>query len=201
MIFTKLSNFYSFFVYFPKYCGNKKPFNSSGRIKKKNNKQISSYRWVILTFFMLVALLSQLSWLTFAPISSEAVKIFNVNAFDISLLSLVWPLVFVISAIPVGIFIDKKGFKTSVNIGAAFLAFFSILRVFSTFPHHNFMLLLLTQTGAAFSQPFIFGSITKIAVNWFSEKEQGLATGLGTIGLFIGMMLALAMTPFLFLLK
>ncbi|MHA2011684.1 MAG: MFS transporter [Candidatus Helarchaeota archaeon] len=148
---------------------------------------------------MIIALLSQLSWLTFAPITSEVIKLFNVSAFDVSLLSLVWPLIFVISAIPVGIFIDKKGFKISVGIGGVLLAVFSILRIFSTIPDYNFNILLISQTGAAFSQPFIFGSITKIAVNWFSEKEQGLATGLGTIGLFIGMMLALAITPFLFL--
>ena len=167
--------------------------------KDVSEKNIPSYRWVVLVFFMIIALLSQLSWLTFAPITSEVIKLFNVSAFDVSLLSLVWPLIFVISAIPVGIFIDKKGFKISVGIGGVLLAVFSILRIFSTIPDYNFNILLISQTGAAFSQPFIFGSITKIAVNWFSEKEQGLATGLGTIGLFIGMMLALAMTPFLFL--
>ena len=159
----------------------------------------SSYRWIVLFLFMIVALISQLLWLTFAPISSEMALLFQVTTFDISLLSLVWPIVFVITAIPVGIFIDKKGFKISVSVGAAFIAVFSVLRVFSTINGHNFSLLLISQICAAVSQPFIFGSITKLAVSWFSEKEQGLATGLGTIGLFLGMMLALVLTPFLYL--
>jgi len=148
---------------------------------------------------MIVALLSQLLWLTFAPVSSKMSEFFGVSAFDISLLSLVWPLIFVVSAIPVGIFIDRKGFKKSVGIGAALIAVFSVLRIFSTFPDRSFMLLLVFQSGAALSQPFIFGSITKLSVSWFPENEQGLATGLGTIGLFIGMMLALVLTPALFL--
>jgi predicted MFS family arabinose efflux permease len=148
---------------------------------------------------MIVALLSQLLWLTFAPISSEMALLFQVTTFDISLLSLVWPIVFVITAIPVGIFIDKKGFKISVSVGAIFIAVFSVMRVFSTINGYNFSLLLISQICAAVSQPFIFGSITKLAVSWFSEKEQGLATGLGTIGLFLGMMLALVLTPFLYL--
>lgn len=147
---------------------------------------------------MIIALLSQMLWLTFAPISSGMQGLFGVSAFDINLLSLVWPLIFVISAIPVGIFIDKKGFKTSVGIGAVFLAVFSVMRIFYTFSDYNFMLLLIAQSGAAVSQPFIFGSITKLAVSWFPEDEQGIATGLGTIGLFIGMMLALVLTPPLF---
>lgn len=76
---------------------------------------------------------------------------------------------------------------------------FPYLRIFSTLNTYNFTFLLVSQIGTAISQPFIFGSITKLAVSWFPEKEQGLATGLGTIGLFLGMMLALVLTPMLYL--
>jgi len=98
-----------------------------------------------------------------------------------------------------GIFIDKKGFKISVTVGAIFLAIFSVIRIFSAIPEYNFSILLIPQSGAAISQPFIFGSITKLSALWFPENEQGLATGLGTIGLFLGMMVALAITPMIFL--
>lgn len=158
----------------------------------------SSYRWVVLALFIMIALISQALWLTFAPISSEMSAIFNVSAFDISLLSAVWPFIFVICAIPVGIFIDTYGFKASIGIGALCLAGFAVLRIFSTYADKNFMILLISQSGAAISQPFIFGSITKLAVSWFPEKERGLATGLGTIGLFLGMMIALVLTPVLY---
>jgi len=167
--------------------------------KKSNIHNFTGYRWVILIVFIIVALTSQLLWLTFAPISSEMEKLYGVTAFDISLLSLVWPLIFVVTAIPVGIFIDKKGFKISVTVGAIFLAIFSIIRIFSAIPEYNFIILLISQSGAAISQPFIFGSITKLSASWFPENEQGLATGLGTIGLFLGMMVALAITPIIFL--
>jgi len=168
-------------------------------IKKNNVSKFSGYKWIVLSVFILVALISQLLWLTFAPISSEMEKLYGVTAFDISLLSLVWPLIFVITAIPVGIFIDKKGFKISVAVGAVFLAVFSIIRIFSAIPEYNFLILLISQSGAAISQPFIFGSITKLSASWFPKSEQGLATGLGTIGLFLGMMVALAITPIIFL--
>ncbi|MDD5778836.1 MAG: MFS transporter [Candidatus Thermoplasmatota archaeon] len=166
--------------------------------EQSHETAVAPYRWVVLTLFVIVALTSQLLWLTFAPISSEMTDLYGVSAFDISLLSLVWPLVFVFLAIPVGIFIDKKGFEISVGTGALFLAVFAVLRVFSVYFDYNFTLLLISQGGAAFSQPFIFGSITKMAASWFPENEHGLATGLGTIGLFLGMMLALALTPFMF---
>jgi len=168
-------------------------------IHKQKKEPVSSYRWVVLTVFIVIALMSQLLWLTFAPLTSEISQLFKVSVFDISLLSMVWPLVFVITAIPVGVLIDKKGFKISVSVGAIFLAVFSIIRIFSITLDYNFTLLIISQTGAAVSQPFIFGSITKLACSWFPEKEQGLATGLGTIGLFLGMMIALALTPPLYL--
>jgi len=165
----------------------------------KHSESTSRYRWVVLILFMFVALLSQLLWLTFAPISSEMEKLYNITAFDVSILSLVWPLVFVVLAIPAGIFIDKYGFKKSVGFGSMFLAVFAIIRMFSVNLGYDFTLLLIAQTGAAISQPFIFGSVTKLAATWFSEEERGLATGLGSIGLFLGMMLALVLTPMLFL--
>jgi predicted MFS family arabinose efflux permease len=148
---------------------------------------------------MFMALLSQLAWLTFAPITTDTAALFHVTEFDVSLLSLVWPVVFVILAIPVGIFIDKKGFTISIRIAAVFLAVFSVLRIAAPLMDNNFTVLLISSTGAAVSQPFIFGSITKLAVSWFPQRERGLATGLGTIGLFLGMMLALILIPFLYL--
>ena len=64
--------------------------------------QSSSYRWIVLLLFMIIALLSQVLWLTFAPISSEIAQLFHVTTFDISLLSLVWPIIFVITRNPRG---------------------------------------------------------------------------------------------------
>lgn len=159
----------------------------------------SPYRWIVLATFMIVAIISQLLWLNFAPITTEMEKIFNITAFQVSLLSLVWPLTFIIISIPVGVFIDKKGFKTAVALGAIIMAVFSVLRILSTTVMHSFYLLLVFQTGAAAGQPFIFSSISKLAESWFPEDERGLATGLGTIGIFIGMGLALVLTPFVYL--
>lgn len=160
-----------------------------------DNSKVSSYRWVVLAIFMVVAIISQLLWLNFAPIATQMEDIFNVSAFQVSLLSMVWPLVFIIISIPVGVFIDRKGFKPAVTIGAILMAVFSVLRILSTTLVFSFNLLLIFQIGAATGQPFIFSSISKLAESWFPEDERGLATGLGTIGIFIGMGLALTLTP------
>ena len=107
------------------------------------------------------------------------------------MLSAVFPIV--ILALPVGYYVDKRGFRRAVLLGSAFFAVFGVLRVFAT----TFLLLLIFQTLAAAGQPFIFNSISKLVKRWFPADEAGLATGLGSISLFIGTILGLSLTPVL----
>ncbi len=153
----------------------------------------SRYRWVILTSYMLVAALTQLLWLNFAPITSTVQSLFRVSEMDVGFLSTVFPLLFILFSIPAGLIADRKGFKAAVSIGAFFTGLFAFLRAFSW----SFAVLLLFQCGVAIGQPFIFNSISKLVNEWFPPRERALATGLGTMALFIGMMVALSLTPVL----
>ncbi|MFB0500931.1 MAG: MFS transporter [Candidatus Bathyarchaeia archaeon] len=144
---------------------------------------------------MIVAAISQLLWLNFATITTPQMEnLFGVSKSDIGLLSAVWPLLFIPLSIPTGMLVDTKGFKLTVTFGAAIMALFAVLRIFSG---EDFTLLLIFQAGAALGQPFVFNGISKLATLWFPLKERALATGLGTMGLFLGMITALTLTPFL----
>jgi len=157
--------------------------------------QVSSYRWVVLFTYMIVAFISQLLWLNFAPITTPIItSIFRVTESEVGLLSMVWPLIFIPVSIPAGLLIDKKGFKFGVSVGAMLMALFAVLRIFSG---ENFTLLLLFQSGAAFGQPFVFNAVSKLAALWFPFEERALATGIGIMGQYIGMIIALTLTPFL----
>jgi predicted MFS family arabinose efflux permease len=155
--------------------------------------QYSSYRWLVLLSYALTGLLSQLVWLTFAPILSTTAQTFNVSTADVGNLSLVFPLIYIIVSIPTGYFIDSYGFRKAVLLGTGFLAVFGLLRAFSP----NFAFLLIFQALAAIGQPFIMNSISKLVKGWFPEKEFGLATGLGSLSLFVGMIAGLVFTPLL----
>jgi MFS family permease len=132
-------------------------------------------------------------WLNFAGIATPQVTtIYHTNLVMIGLMAALWPLIFIPLAIPVGILVDKVGFKLTVTIGGVLLALFSWLRIIAG---RNFYLLLIFQSLASTSQPFIYNSITKLANNWFPSNEQTLANGVGTMGQIIGMVLALIITP------
>jgi len=151
------------------------------------------FRWLVLISYVLTGVLSQLIWITFASILSLTAQTYNVPEAAVGYLSLVFPLVYIIISIPVGYFIDAYGFRKAVLLGTGFMAVFGLLRAFS--PNFNF--LLIFQALAAVGQPFIMNSISKLVKCWFPEKEAVIATGLGSLSLFIGMIMGLVLTPLL----
>ena len=158
-----------------------------------NISKYPSFRWAVLGAYMLTGIVSQLIWITFAPILPIASSVYNVSEADIGLLSAVFPLTYIIISLPVGYFIDSYGFRKSILIGIFMLAIFGLLRAFAPF----FMLLLIFQLLAGLGQPFIMNSISKLVKNWFPDDEAGLATGLGSLSLYLGIIIGLAVTPFL----
>ncbi|HEY0710445.1 MAG TPA: MFS transporter, partial [Polyangia bacterium] len=55
--------------------------------------------------------------------------------------------------------------------------------------------LLVGQIAIAVGQPYIVNAISKLVTDWFSEDQGALATGIGTMGMFLGMALGMATTP------
>jgi MFS family permease len=158
------------------------------------NYSVYRYRWVVLAIYMYVAALTQLYWLNFAAIDTYLEKNLNITAMSVGLLTLVFPLVQVILTMPAGMIIDRKGFKFGVGIGALFTGIFAMLRLVNP---DSYTVLLISQIGIAIGQPFILNGVTKLAVTWFPQKEEATAVGLGSLALFIGMMIALGATPIL----
>lgn len=151
----------------------------------------SAYRWVVLVCYMLAGIVSQLLWITYSPILAQASNAYGVSQSDIGLLSAVYPLVYVVVSIPAGYLIDSAGFRKAVLLGTSLLALSGLLRAFSpTFP-----ILLALQGVGALGQPFILNSVSKVVRGWFPKNEVALATGMGTLSLFIGIILGLGLTP------
>lgn len=154
--------------------------------------KVYRYRWVILIIYMYVAALTQLYWLNFAAIETFIEERLSIPASDVMWFTLVFPLVQVLLTLPAGLIIDRKGFKYGVGIGALFTGVFAMLRLVSPY---SFTVLLISQIGISIGQPFVLNGVTKLAVTWFPHKQEGTAVGLGSLALFIGMMVALGATP------
>jgi MFS family permease len=150
------------------------------------------YRWVVLASFMVIAAMSQLLWITFAPITIEAARFYGTSDMMIGLLSMSFMVIYVLIVIPSAWAIDTWGVRAAVGLGAALTAVFAATRgVFAG----SFPLVFASQVGLAIGQPFILGSITKVAARWFPVKERATATGLGTLALYLGILAAMGLTP------
>jgi MFS family permease len=153
---------------------------------------VYGYRWLVLVVFMLVGAMTQLTWITFAPITSVAANYFNTSDLMIGLLSMSFMVVYVLIVIPAAWAIDTWGFRMAVGIGAALTGVFALTRgIFAS----NFKLVFASQIGIALGQPLVVGAITKLVARWFPAKERATATGLGTLAIYLGILAAMVLTP------
>ncbi len=160
--------------------------------QNENSKyEIYSYRWVVLILFMFVGAMTQIIWITFAPIMNEVASYYNVNSDTILLLAASFMIIYIPVNFPASWLIEKNGLKWGTGIGVILTGVFGFLRAFTG---SNFILLMLCQVMVAVGQPFVLNSFTKLAVNWFPQEEKVTATGLGTMALFIGIIIAMFVT-------
>jgi predicted MFS family arabinose efflux permease len=149
------------------------------------------YRWVVLGVYLPIAGLSQLLWLNFAPLLSWVQKRYEVSETAASWLILVFPLLYVVFSIPAGALIDRRGYRFGVGLGAGIMAVGASLRVFDS----SFAALLAGQVIIALSQPLVINGVSKLVGDWFTSEQSAIATGLATMGMFVGMMVGMAATP------
>jgi MFS family permease len=137
---------------------------------------------------------NQLLWITFAPITGDATNYYGVTDLYIGILSMCFMIVYIVVSIPASWIIDKYGIRAGVGTGAVFTGIFGLLRGFAG---SNYTLLLLAQIGIAVGQPFILNAITKLAARWFPIEERATASGLGTLAMYIGILVGMTLTPYL----
>jgi MFS family permease len=158
----------------------------------ENTIKVYGYRWVVLLVFMFMAGMTQLLWITFAPITGAAAQYFGTSDLLVGILSMCFMVVYVIVVLPSAWVIDTYGFRVAVGIGAGLTAVFALTRgIFAS----DYWVVFASQIGIAIGQPLIIGSITKVAARWFPINERATAAGLGTLSLYLGILVAMILTP------
>lgn len=152
------------------------------------------YRWTVLLVYMLAVAFNQLLWITFAAITSTATNYYHVSDLAIGVLSLSFLVAYLVVSIPASWVIDTYGFRVAVGIGAVLTGVFGLMR---GLVNGSYTLVLIAQIGIAIGQPFLLNAVTKVAARWFPTQERATATGLGSLAIYLGILIGLALTPFL----
>jgi sugar phosphate permease len=158
--------------------------------------RVYGYRWIVLLTFMFVVVVNQLLWITFAPITGSAATYYGVSDLSIGLLSMSFMIVYIVISIPASWVIDTYGIRAGVGIGAALTGVFGLLRGLVA---GDYTLVLVSQIGIAVGQPFILNAVTKVAARWFPIQERATASGLGSLAMYLGIVVGMALTPYLVL--
>lgn len=160
----------------------------------KSEFKVYGIRWMMLAVYMIMVAVNQLLWITFAPITGDATRYYGVSDLRIGILSMCFMIVYIVVSIPASWIIDRYGIRKGVGIGAIFTGVFGLVRGFAG-PDYNW--LLIAQIGIAVGQPFILNAITKLAARWFPIEERATAAGLGTLAMYLGILLGMTLTPYL----
>ena len=155
-------------------------------------QESSSAGWAVLAAYTSVVACTQMLWLTFAPIDTDVARDFGVSKNAIGWLAQVFPLLYVLLALPAGIALDRW-FRGSLMAGAALTALGALLRLVSA----TFLWALIGQVTVAVAQPLVLNALTKTATGYLPQRHRPAGIAVGSAGQFLGALVALVMGPLL----
>jgi predicted MFS family arabinose efflux permease len=148
------------------------------------------HRWGTVGAYASVAAANQLLWLTFAPITTDAARHYGVSESAVGWLSQVFPLLYVVLAIPAGVALDRR-FRPALLAGAWLTALGGAVRLGAD----TFAVALAGQLIVAIAQPLVLNAVTKVAAVSLPADSRPLGIALGSAGIFAGTALALPLGP------
>jgi predicted MFS family arabinose efflux permease len=142
-------------------------------------------QWSAIVGYSLVGAATQLVWLNFAGVTTVAAARYGVSESAIGWLAQVFPLLYVVLAIPCGLLLDRW-FRGALIAGAVLTAVGAVVRLIGD----NFGWLLAGQILASVAQPLVLNAVTGITGRYLAEKHRPTGIAVGTASIFAGMVIA-----------
>ncbi|MDI9425655.1 MAG: MFS transporter, partial [Spirochaetota bacterium] len=162
---------------------------------KSQPYKVYRYRWLILAAFMLLNVIIQIHWVALASITTESAEYYAVSPLSIGFLSMIYMLVYIVMCIPASYVIDTYGLRIGIGAGALLAGCFGFLKgIYAA----DYTMVTVSQLGLAVAQPFILNAYTKLAARWFPLGERATVSGLASLAQYVGIIVALGASPFLF---
>src|SRR5580704_636148 len=114
--------------------------------------------WGVVVVYALLAAATQMLWLTYAAITTGAAKRYGVSVGAIGWLAEIFPLLYVVLAIPAGALLDRW-FRPSLAIGGMLVAAGGLVRLGGL----TFAWALAGQLLIAIAQPVVMSAIGKLS--------------------------------------
>jgi len=146
---------------------------------------VTGSRWAAIVGYSLVGAATQLVWLNFAGVTTVAASHYGVSESAIGWLAQVFPLLYVVLAIPCGLILDRW-FRAGLIAGAVLTAVGASVRLIGD----DYGWLLAGQIVASIAQPLVLNAVTGITGHYLDEKDRPTGIAVGTASIFAGMVIA-----------
>ncbi|MGA2319359.1 MAG: MFS transporter [Solirubrobacteraceae bacterium] len=146
--------------------------------------------WHVIIAYSLVCAATQVLWLTYAAITTESSRYYGVSVGAIGWLAEIFPLLYVVLAIPAGFLLDRW-FRPSLSAGGALVAAGGLVRLGG----HSFAWVMLGQSMVAVAQPVVLSAVSKLAGEYLPLQQRASGISVGSAGSFAGMLIALLLGP------
>jgi predicted MFS family arabinose efflux permease len=145
-------------------------------------------RWRPVAAFAALAAATQILWLTYAPLTTASAHHYGVSESAIGWLAELFPLVYVVLALPAGRLLDRS-FHRWLAVGAALTAAGGVARLVEP----TYAAALIGALLVAVGQPLVLNSVTKVASENLPPAQRPHGIAAGSAGIFVGMLLALVL--------
>jgi predicted MFS family arabinose efflux permease len=144
----------------------------------------------VIAAYAFVCAATQVLWLTYAAITTESAHRYGVSVGAIGWLAEIFPLLYVVLAIPAGILLDRW-FRPALAAGGALVAIGGLVRLGG----QTFAWAMTGQVLVAVAQPIVLSAVSKLAGEYLPSGQRADGISLGSAGSFVGMLLALLLGP------
>jgi predicted MFS family arabinose efflux permease len=147
--------------------------------------------WSVLSSYVALVAVSHVLWISFASVTAEAARAYRTTEVSIGLLVTVGPICSAILSIPGGVLPDRYGYRRPLLWAGLATVVFAFLRPLAgTFP-----VLLLLTIGLLIPQPFLINAVADVVNRHFPDELAATAIGVGTMAIFLGITVGVALTP------
>lgn len=138
-------------------------------------------RWSVIVVFALLGAVTQVLWVTYAPVTDAAASYYGVSDAAIGWLANVFPLLYVLLAVPAGMVLDRW-FRGGLALGALLAAAGALVRLA---PGYGWALTGQLLVGVA--QPLVLNAITGVASRYLPPAHRPTGIAIGSAGTFAGL--------------
>jgi ACS family hexuronate transporter-like MFS transporter len=155
--------------------------------------KIRNYRWLVAALLLAATTINYLDRQIIGLLKPMLEKQFHWTETDFSHIVMAFTAAYAIGLISFGWVIDKVGTKLGYSISIAFWALMGMLHALA----RSVFGFSLARIGLGLGEAGNYPAAMKTVAEWFPKKERALATGIFNAGTSFGVVLALAIVPWI----